>query len=91
MKNNPVRMRAVEESFLLMNPNPSKNSHEVARKMAACSGVKRVVMAKGDFGFVVLTSHNSDQHTRRMRKAMRRVSGSRVTKVAIGHFAYATK
>jgi hypothetical protein len=33
MKNNLVRMRAAQESFLLLHPNPGRNSHEVAKEM----------------------------------------------------------
>ena len=91
MKNNLIRMSAAEESFLLLHPNPNRNSHEVARQIAACSGVRKVFITSGDFGFVVSTSQNGEHHAKKVRKMVKRVAGSSRSKVAIGHFAYATR
>lgn len=91
MKYNNIRIRPAEESFLLLHPNPERNSHEVAKEIAACSGVNKVFITSGDFGFVVSTLQKEERHAKRIRKAVKKVAGSRQAKIAIGHFAYATR
>ena len=91
MNGNPVRAKAAKESFLLLNPDLKKNSHEVAMAIASCRDVKRVIVTSGDFGFVVSTEEKKGYNTEKINRSIRRALGGKKTEVMRGHHIYSAK
>ncbi|MDE1873515.1 MAG: hypothetical protein KGI04_00120 [Candidatus Micrarchaeota archaeon] len=90
MNGNPVRIRAAKESFLLLDPDLKKNSHEIAKAIASCRGVKRVFVTSGEFGFVVSTEDRGDG-TGRASRSIKKLLGGKGSKVVKGHYVYSVK
>lgn len=85
---NAIKMKAANESFLLLNPNPQRNSHEIAKVIAACKGVKKVFITSGEFGFVVSTVEGGKNDCTSVGKLVKKVSGAIKTRAVRGHFVY---
>ena len=88
MKNDPIRMRAARESFLLLNPNSKKSSHEVAKEIAACRGVRKVFITSGEFGFVVSTAEEKSADIEDVSRRVRKSIGIGKAKAVKSHYVY---
>ena len=82
-------MRTATESFLLLHPDTRKNSHEVARRIAACRGVRKVFITSGEVGFIVSTAENGSYGSEKISRVVNKVLGRRKARIAKGHYVYA--
>ncbi len=81
-------MRTASESFLLLHPDVRKNSHEVARRIAACRGVRKVIITSGDFGFVVSVAEDGELGSEEVARRVKTSFGSSRVSSAKGHYVY---
>ncbi len=82
-------MRVATESYLLVNPDTKKNSHDVAKRIASCKGVRKVTITSGEVGFVVSTVESGEHKQDRISRTVNRIMGRRKVKLARGHYVYA--
>jgi hypothetical protein len=69
----------------------SKSSHEVAKAIAVCEGVRKVFLTSGDFGFVVSASIHDERSAKEMQLMAKRIEGVARAKIVVGHFVYAQR
>ena len=82
-------MKTATESFLLLSPDINKSSHEVAKRLATCKGVKKVFITSGEVGFVVSTTEKGDYNSEKISRTINKMLGRRKARIAKGHYVYA--
>lgn len=85
---NTVKMRLAKESFLLLRPDPKRNSHEIAKEIASCDCVKKVFITSGEYGFVISALTDDNGVSKALSKVLKRNGGRMKTKAIKGHFVY---
>ena len=84
-----VSRKPAKQSFILLKPTRTCDSEKVAKRIAACEGVRAVCLTSGTYAYVVAASNGGEgeirRTCRRVRKAAR--SGGEVS-VAVNHYVY---
>ncbi len=87
-----VSRKPAKQSFILLKPARTRDSEAVAKRIAACSGVRAVCLSSGSYAYVVAASNGSEgeimRTCRRVRKAAR--SGGEIS-VVLNHYVYRSK
>ncbi len=74
--------------FLLLEPDASSDSGELAKKLARCKGVKEVHLTSGKYGFVVSASASSEKGLEDIGSALKKAFGLKEVSLAMSHFVY---
>lgn len=82
-----VSRKRAKNSFILLKPSRTGDSERVAKRIAACEGVRAVCLTSGNYAFVVAAKNGSD--IRRTCSKIRRAAGNGgEVSVALNHYVY---
>ncbi|MEM3208475.1 MAG: hypothetical protein QXV17_02575 [Candidatus Micrarchaeaceae archaeon] len=74
------------ESLFLLKPKALASADEIAKSLAMCKGVDKVLLTSGEYGFVVAT--NSDEsELAKLKNSLARIADAEIY-IAKGHVTY---
>ena len=84
-----VSKKRAKNSFILLKPARTRDSERVAKRIAACKGVRAVCLTSGSYAYVVAAKNGSEDDIRRTCRQVRKVIGSGgEASVAVNHYVY---
>ena len=87
-----VSRKRAKQSFILLKPARMCDSESVAKRIAACEGVRAVCLTSGNYAYVVAASNGSEDDIRRTCRRVRKAAGSGgEVSVALNHYVYRNK
>jgi len=82
-----VSRKRAKNSFILLKPSSTYDSEKVAKRIAACEGVRAVCLTSGNYAFVVAAKNGGD--IRKTCSRIRRAAGNGgEVSVALNHYVY---
>jgi DNA-binding Lrp family transcriptional regulator len=87
-----VSRSQARHSFILLKPARKYDAESVAKRIAACDGVKEVCLTSGSYAFVVAAKNGNEGDLCRVRDQVKRITrGSSEICVALNHYVYKTR
>ncbi|MGI0141405.1 MAG: hypothetical protein ACREBF_02005 [Candidatus Micrarchaeales archaeon] len=83
-----TRRNAEGRGLLLLKPKKPSNSHRIAAALASFDGVREVMLASGDYAFIVAADIGNERSIKTLSKRVRRRIGRVEISVASGHYVY---
>ena len=84
-----VSRKPAKQSFILLKPARTGNSEEVAKRIAACKGVRAVCLTSGTYAYVVAARNGREGDVRRTCRLVRKAAGNGgEVSVAVNHYVY---
>jgi hypothetical protein len=84
-----VSKKPAKQSFIMLKPARTDNSENVAKRIAACEGVRAVCLTSGTYAYVVAASNGREGDIRRTCRRVRKAAGrGGEVSVALNHFVY---
>jgi hypothetical protein len=84
-----VSRKLGRQSFIMLKPARTDDSEAVAKRIAACEGVRAVCLTSGTYAYVVAASNGSEGSIRRTcRRVKKAVGGGGEVSVAVNHYVY---
>jgi hypothetical protein len=84
-----VSRKPGRQSFIMLKPARTDDSETVAKRIAACEGVRAVCMTSGTYAYVVAAGNGQEGSIRRTCRLVRKVVGNGgEVSVAVNHYVY---
>ncbi len=87
-----VSRKPAKQSFILLKPARTGDSEGVAKRIAACEGVRAVCLTSGSYAYVVTARNGTADDIRRTCRLVRKTAGSGgEVSVALNHYVYRSR